>query len=213
MSRLSDLRREYARAGLREEDVDPDPFRQFHLWFDEAKADGLLEPNAMTLATVDADGRPTARTVLLKELDDRGFVFFTNYESKKGSDIAANPRVALVFPWLALERQITVTGDAAKIAREETDAYFRQRPRGSRIGAWASQQSRTISGRGELEARFAELSERYPGDDIPTPPHWGGYRVVPLTIELWQGRESRVHDRIAYVREPDGSWRRERRQP
>ncbi|HWJ22211.1 MAG TPA: pyridoxamine 5'-phosphate oxidase [Gemmatimonadaceae bacterium] len=212
MTDLASLRRSYARASLGEGDVAADPIAQFLAWFDDAQAAELREPNAMTLATATPDGAPSARIVLLKGVDERGFVFYTDYRSRKGDELAANPRAALVFHWAELERQVRVTGTVARVSREESEAYYRTRPVGSRIGAWASHQSRPIAGRAELEAREAELARRYADGDVPLPPHWGGYRVAPETVEFWQGRPSRLHDRLRYVRE-DGGWRVERLSP
>lgn len=212
MTDLASLRRSYARASLGEGDVAADPIAQFLAWFDDAQAAELREPNAMTLATATPDGAPSARIVLLKGVDERGFVFYTDYRSRKGEELAANPRAALVFHWAELERQVRVTGTVARVSREESEAYYRTRPVGSRIGAWASHQSRPIAGRAELEAREAELARRYADGDVPLPPHWGGYRVAPETVEFWQGRPSRLHDRLRYVRE-EGGWRVERLAP
>ena len=212
MTDLASLRRSYARASLGEGDVAADPIAQFLAWFDDARAAELREPNAMTLATATPDGAPSARIVLLKGVDERGFVFYTDYRSRKGDELAANPRAALVFHWAELERQVRVTGTVSRVSREESEAYYRTRPVGSRIGAWASHQSRPIAGRAELEAREAELARRYADGDVPLPPHWGGYRVAPETVEFWQGRPSRLHDRLRYVRE-DGGWRVERLSP
>lgn len=210
---LADLRKDYSLSGLLEKDLARDPFRQFDKWFQEAQAAKLVEPNAMTLATASRDGRPSARTVLLKAVDGRGFVFFTNYESRKGRDLAENPRACLSFPWFALERQINIEGAIAKVSREESAAYFHSRPRASQLGAWVSQQSSVITGREVLEDAMKALEKKYAGAEVPVPPAWGGYRLVPETVEFWQGRRSRLHDRLRYRRLPSGDWTVERLAP
>lgn len=212
MSTLADLRKDYSLTGLLEPNLARDPFRQFDQWFREAEAAKLNEPNAMTLATASAEGLPSARIVLLKGVDGRGFVFFTNYESHKGRDLAANPRASLVFPWLELERQVIVSGTVAKVSREESDTYFQSRPIGSQLGAWASAQSTIVPDRDTLESNLRAIKTRYEGQPVPTPPHWGGYRVSPTTVDFWQGRRNRLHDRLRYRRTDDG-WVIERLAP
>jgi pyridoxamine 5'-phosphate oxidase len=206
------LRREYTRAGLDAASMNPDPIVQFEAWFEKVVEANLPEPNAMTLATVSGEGRPSARTVLLKGYDGRGFVFYTNYEGRKARELEANPACALLFYWGELERQVRVEGRASRLPGGESDAYFASRPRGSRLGAWASEQSRPVRDRSVLEERIRALEAEYEDREIPRPPFWGGYRVDPETIEFWQGRENRLHDRISYRRE-EGAWRLERLQP
>ena len=210
---LADLRTEYTLTGLAEKDLARDPFRQFEKWFQEAEASKLVEPNAMVLATAARDGRPSARTVLLKGVDGRGFVFFTNYESRKGRELDANPRVSLVFPWFAFERQVIIEGAVAKVPREESESYFQGRPLASQLAAWASAQSSIIPGRKTLEEAMKELEKKYAGRPVPLPPYWGGFRVSPETVEFWQGRRNRLHDRLRYRREADGGWTVERLAP
>jgi pyridoxamine 5'-phosphate oxidase len=209
---LSLVRDEYTRAGLTEADADVNPIVEFNRWFDDAVAAELRHPNAMTLATVDAEGRPSARVVLLKGVDERGFVFFTNYESRKGRELAARPVASLVFFWCELERQVRVDGTVTKASDDESDAYFATRPYGSQIGAWASEQSAVVASREVLEARARELEVRFAGGEVPRPDHWGGYRVAPVAIEFWQGRPNRLHDRLRYRLE-GGVWTRERLAP
>ena len=208
----SSLRKEYTSAGLDEADVDPDPIVQFHEWFENAVEADLHEPNAMILATATTDGKPSARTVLLKGSDERGFVFYTNYEGRKAGELEVNPMCALLFYWGELERQIRIEGRASRLSSEESDAYFAGRPRGSRLGAWASEQSRPVKDRSILEERVRALETEYEGREIPRPSFWGGYRVEPDTIEFWQGRESRLHDRLVYLRN-EGGWKIVRLQP
>lgn len=200
-------------AVLRRAELDPDPIRQFDRWFRAALAADLRDPNAMTLATVTPDGAPDARIVLLKGYDARGFTFFTNYESPKGCQLAANPRVALILFWPTLERQIRITGSVGKVSREESEEYFHTRPVGSQIGAWASRQSSGLPNRDELQRRFEEQSRRFANQKVPLPPWWGGYRVTPGRIEFWQGQPSRLHDRFLYTRRDGTEWKIERLSP
>jgi pyridoxamine 5'-phosphate oxidase len=209
---LADLRKEYSLSGLTEKDLARDPFRQFDRWFQEAEAARIPEPNAMTLATATREGRTSARTILLKGLDGRGFVFYSNFESRKGRELELNPSATLVFPWLALERQVIVEGTVAKVATEEGETYFHSRPRASQLAAWGSQQSSIIPGRGVLEETFKALEKKYAGQEVPVPPHWGGWRLTPETVEFWQGRRSGLHDRLRYRRTKEG-WIVERLAP
>ena len=233
---IADLRREYNLAGLRRRDLDPDPIAQFRRWFDQAtgaRASGRirkcliriykslfliqgteqLDLNAMTLATADREGRPSARVVLLKGLDHRGFIFYTNYNSRKGRELEDNPQAALVFYWAEQERQVCVAGRVNQLPRAESEGYFHSRPRGSQIGAWASDQSAVVRDRGDLEHKWHEFEERFPGPEVPCPPHWGGYALRPERMEFWQGRPNRLHDRFRYTRQPDGAWAIERLSP
>lgn len=210
---LAALRQDYSRMSLRRADLAPEPIAQFGKWFAEAHEAGLLEPNAMILATVDATGQPWTRTVLLKVCDERGFTFFTNYEGAKAIQIEANDRVALTFLWTPIERQVNVTGRARKSTREESAEYFASRPRASQLGAWSSRQSAVIADQAQLQRQYAEAEARFAGGDVPLPPNWGGYCVVPETVEFWQGSRSRLHDRLRYQRQPDGGWLIERLSP
>jgi pyridoxamine 5'-phosphate oxidase len=209
---IADLRREYALARLDEKEVSQDPIAEFARWFAQAQAAEVEEPNAMVLATATPDGTPSARVVLLKGFDERGFVFFTDYRSRKAAELEVNPRAALVLHWSELERQVRITGDVTRTSAEESEAYYRSRPLGSRLGAWVSHQSQAIRSRDVLEGGLLEVERRFAGGDVPLPPYWGGYRVRPATIEFWQGRENRLHDRVRYVRDGD-QWRIERLAP
>ena len=212
-SSIANLRQNYTRAGLLEADINSDPIEQFRTWFQQALNADLIEPNAMTLATATSEGKPTARIVLLKGVSDRGFVFYTNYESQKGRQLIANPYAALVFLWDKLERQVRIEGEVEKLSAEESAEYFHSRPKASQLGAIASDQSRVIPNREILEQRLTQLQEKYANETVPLPEHWGGFRVVPNRIEFWQGRPSRLHDRLVYDLQTDGSWQVNRLSP
>ena len=211
---LAALRREYGDAGLDAPDLEPDPISMFHRWMQDTIDSGLHEPNAMVVSTVSAEGRPSSRMVLLKGVDDRGFVFYTNYDSRKGAELDATGVGALLFPWHDLQRQVRVEGPVERVSTDESEAYFASRPRGSQLGAWASPQSREVSSREELDSRYAEVEERF-GDDaeVTLPGFWGGFRVVPETVEFWQGRKGRMHDRLVYRRDDAAGWRTSRLAP
>lgn len=209
---ISDMRRDFESEGLDRSALDDDPVRQFENWFANARDAGILEPNAMSLATTGSAGMPDIRTVLLKYFDTSGFVFYTNYGSRKARELAENPRAALLFPWIALNRQVRIQGSVEKVIKSESLRYFASRPRGSQIGAWVSEQSRVITSRGLLEQKVAEIKHRFREGEIPLPDFWGGYRVVPERIEFWQGRPSRLHDRFEYVKQDKG-WAIDRLQP
>lgn len=211
--KLDDMREEYTRGELHRRDLNPDPVAQFTVWLDQACRAGIVEPNAMSLATVGPGGRPTVRTVLLKQYDARGFVFFTNLESRKSREIAGNPQVALLFPWVGLERQVVINGAAEKISPAETLAYFITRPLGSQLSAWASPQSRVVESRKFLEMKWDEIKRKFAAGEVPLPSFWGGFRVKPEQIEFWQGRQSRLHDRFLYSRATDGAWKIDRLAP
>lgn len=213
MTPLEEMRKSYTLAGLREADVDPDPITQFQRWFEEAVAAGLVEANAMTLATASREGIPSARIVLLKGLSREGFVFYTNYESQKGRELDENPNAALVFYWGLLERQVRISGGVARVSREESLAYFRSRPKGHQLGALASRQSTVVMDRAALERTLHDLEGRYEGSEVPLPDFWGGYRLKPESIEFWQGRPNRLHDRIRYRQSAGGNWAMERISP
>jgi pyridoxamine 5'-phosphate oxidase len=210
---LTGLRNEYAAHGLRRADLHSDPLQQFGAWFAAALAADIRDVNAMSLATATPDGKPSVRIVLLKGFDERGFAFFTNYDSEKGRHLETNPFAALVFYWVQLERQVRISGAVEKTSREDSAAYFHSRPMGSRLGAWASKQSEVVDARQVLDSRLTEMSERFEDGEIPLPPHWGGYRVKPDKIEFWQGRPNRMHDRFRYSRRADGTWQIDRLAP
>ncbi len=211
---LADLRENYKRDTLGEASCHSNPIEQFSQWFREAKAAEIKEPNAMTLSTAGADGRPSGRIVLLKELEDNGFVFYTNYKSRKSAELKANPFAALTFLWAELERQVRVEGLVQSVSREQSVNYFKGRPRGSKLGAWVSEQSKVVPGRQVIEAKLTEIEQRFAGsEDVPTPEFWGGFRLEPETVEFWQGRTNRLHDRIQYRRKGESAWLIERLWP
>ncbi|MFQ5445960.1 MAG: pyridoxamine 5'-phosphate oxidase [Saprospiraceae bacterium] len=210
---ISSMREEFTRAGLSRKDLLPDPVRQFEKWFKQTEASGLEMPNAMTLATASGKGQPSVRTVLLKYFDKDGFVFYTNYGSAKARDIAENPKVALLFPWLELERQVKITGTAERVSTATSAKYFLSRPRGSQIGAWVSNQSSPITSRQMLMSKFEEMLRKFENKEVPLPSFWGGYRVVPASFEFWQGRKNRLHDRFVYTPSGAGEWKIERLAP
>lgn len=210
---LADLRREYTMASLDIDSVDKNPMSQFRKWFEEAQKSELLEPNAMVISTVDENARPFQRTVLMKALDDKGIVFYTNYNSRKAKQLAKNANISLLFPWYGLERQVAIIGTAEKVSTKESLQYFSSRPYGSQLGAWVSQQSKVISSRSILETKLAEMKQKFKEGKVPLPDFWGGYRVIPSSIEFWQGRQSRLHDRLIYQKEVDGNWNISRMAP
>ena len=210
---IADLRQNYTLTGLAETDVSSHPIDQFQQWFEQALEADIIEPNAMTIATATPEGIPTARIVLLKGVSQQGFVFYTNYESQKGQQLIANPYAALVFLWDKLERQVRIEGKVVKLERAESEAYFHSRPKASQLGAWASEQSRVIPDRQVLEQKLADLKTQYQEASVPIPEHWGGFRVVPSRLEFWQGRPSRLHDRLVYNLQSDASWQIERLAP
>lgn len=210
---LSSLREEYSKEGITKESLEPNPVKQFEHWFRQAFDGGLIEPNAMSLTTVSQSGQPSVRTVLLKEYDENGFVFFTNYGSTKAHEMDANPKVALLFPWLALERQVIIQGVVKKVSASKSLKYFLNRPRGSQLGAWVSQQSAVLTTRSVLESKLTKLKENFGNGEIPLPKFWGGYRVIPDNIEFWQGRPNRLHDRLWYKKDQEGNWSLSRKSP
>ena len=210
---IADMRESYTRDGLHEGQLKPDPFEQFEEWFQIAKQSGLREPNAVTVATATQDGVPSARVVLLKSFDPQGFVFFTSHDSQKAQELNGNPHASMLFAWIELERQVRIDGTSQRVPQEQAEAYWRRRPRGSQLGAWASEQSAIIPGREVLEHKLEELTQRFQGQDVPLPPFWGGYRVAPYSIEFWQGRQNRLHDRLRYRLTAEGAWQIERLSP
>lgn len=213
MTQIADLRKEYTKASLDLDSIDASPFSQFRKWFDEAVKSEVLEPNAFVLSTVSEEGKPFQRTVLMKALDDKGVVFYTNYKSRKAQQIEKNPNVSILFPWYALERQVAITGRIEKVSTKESLAYFTSRPHGSQLGAWVSQQSQVISSRSILEMKLQEMKGKFKKGKVPLPDFWGGYRIVPNSFEFWQGRQSRLHDRIMYEQSNDLGWKTYRMSP
>lgn len=213
MMNIDELRQKYMEHGLSQSELNADPLKQFETWYEQVISSGIYEPGAMTLATVDEDGQPWQRIVLLKLFDEKGFVFFTNYESRKAKQIENNPHVSLSFPWHPFARQVKITGIAEKVTAAESLSYFATRPRGSQIGAWASQQSQMINSRSILETMVDSMKKKFADKEVPLPPFWGGYRVIPSTYEFWQGRESRLHDRFIYRKGDDSGWHPERLAP
>uniref|UniRef100_UPI004048E5C9 pyridoxamine 5'-phosphate oxidase n=2 Tax=Roseivirga sp. TaxID=1964215 RepID=UPI004048E5C9 len=213
MTQIADLRKEYTKASLDLDSIDASPFTQFRKWFDEAIKSEVLEPNAFVLSTVGEEGKPFQRTVLMKALDDKGVVFYTNYKSRKAQQIEQNPNVSILFPWYALERQVAITGRIEKVTKMESLAYFTSRPHGSQLGAWVSQQSQVISSRSILEMKLQEMKAKFKEGKVPLPDFWGGYRIVPTSFEFWQGRQSRLHDRIMYEQSDDLGWKTYRMSP
>lgn len=210
---ISDLRREYMSQGISSQDLDENPFVQFEQWFKQANDSGLTDPNAFTLATAEPNGAPSARTVLLKLFDEKGFVFFTNYNSRKSKQLEANPQAAMLFAWLELNRQVRIEGKVERISSAESLKYFATRPRGSQLGAWCSDQSEVVESRSFLEQKYREAAQRFKSGDVPLPSFWGGFRIVPARIEFWQGRENRLHDRIEYLPNEQGLWHKSRLAP
>jgi pyridoxamine 5'-phosphate oxidase len=213
MTQIADLRKEYTKASLDLDSIENSPFAQFRKWFDEAVKSELLEPNAFVLSTVSEENKPFQRTVLMKALDDKGVVFYTNYKSRKAHQIENNPNVSILFPWYALERQVAITGRIEKVSKMESLAYFTSRPHGSQLGAWVSQQSQVISSRSILEMKLQEMKAKFMEGKVPLPDFWGGYRIVPTSFEFWQGRQSRLHDRIMYEQSEDLGWKTYRMSP
>ena len=212
MLNINNLRQEYRLKSLDIVNLNPDPFLQFHLWFNEAKHVQVIEPNALTLATASAEGRPSSRMILLKGMDAKGFLFFTNYQSRKGRDLSVNPFGCMTFYWAELERQVILDGSVEKISQNESEAYYASRPRSSQLGSWASHQDQTIESREELEAAYKNYEQEFEGKPVPKPPYWGGYRLLPVRFEFWQGRQNRLHDRFRYLL-TDGTWKIERLAP